>query len=90
MRDKKVGLPLLRHLEISPRTTKLAHLLIPNCISLFLAHLLANFNNFLSLDLVGAHNTMSPAKRPSQQRLSPTEIPYLSQLFTIIKNIIDE
>jgi len=54
--------------------------LIPNCISLFLAHLQANFNNFISWDLVGAHNTMSSAKRPPQQRLSPIEIPYLSQL----------
>jgi len=55
--------------------------LIPNYISLFLAHLLANFfNNFLSWDLVGAHNTMSSAKRPPQQRLSPIEMPYLLQL----------
>ena len=57
--------------------------MIPNCISLFLAHLLANFNNFLSWDLVGAYNTMSSAKRPPQQRLSPIEIPYLLQLLKI-------
>jgi len=44
----------------------MVNLLIPNCISLFLAHLLANFNNFLSWDLVGAHNAMSSEKRPPQ------------------------
>jgi hypothetical protein len=57
--------------------------LIPNCISLFLAHLLANFNNFLSWDLVGTHNTMSSAKRPPQQHFSPIEMPYLLQLLKI-------
>jgi len=61
----------------------MAHLLISNCISLFLAHLLANFNNFLSWDLVGAHKTISSAKRPPQQRFSPIEMPYLLQLLKI-------
>jgi len=57
--------------------------LIPNCISLFLAYLLANFNNFLSWDFVGAHNSISYAKRPPQQRFSPIEMPYLLQLLKI-------
>jgi len=54
--------------------------LILNCTSLFLVYLLANFNNLLSWDFVGAHNTISSAKRPPQQYLSPIEIPYLSHL----------
>jgi len=71
---------LLWNPETSPHTTKLVYLLIPNFISLFIAHLLANFSNFLSWNLVRVKSTISSAKKPPQQRLSPIEIPYLSYL----------
>jgi len=87
LKDEKVGFTyiLLRNLETSPSTNKLAHLLIPNCISLFLAYLLANFNNLLKWDrsccvslFVGWHCVTY-----SNNVYHQLEVPYLSQLLKI-------
>jgi len=59
--------------------TIVAHFLIPNSISLWIAQLLTFFNSFFNLVLEGEHNTIPSAKSPPQQKKLPNGTPYISQ-----------
>jgi len=56
-----------------------AHLLIPKDMRLFLAYLLSFFKSLNNFLFVGAHKTISSAKRPPQQEFSPILTSYFLQ-----------